>query len=148
MKLWYFKSKQKQIQNKAQWPCWVIFAMLAPVAKMILPYPWGQSCTLSRSWGNLGSMVKLTENRGEPSSHGDSCKDPLLDYPDVKIISSFCTLILNPSSKSYESQLPSLCHGFLFCKSSLEERSNGGWGSWEERQDWVISIFVAVLFSC
>ena len=148
VKLWYFKSKQKQIQNKAQWPCWVIFAMLAPVAKMILPYPWGQSCTLSRSWGNLGSMVKLTENRGEPSSPRRLMQRSTFGLSWLKNYFLLCTPILNPSSKSCESQLPSLCHGFLFCKSSLEEKSNGGWGSWEERQDWVISIFVAVLFSC
>ena len=148
VKLWYFKSKQKQIQNKAQWPCWVIFAMLAPVAKMILPYPWGQSCTLSRSWGNLGSMVKLTENRGEPSSPWRLMQRSTFGLSWLKNYFLLCTPILNPSSKSCESQLPSLCHGFLFCKSSLEEKSNGGWGSWEERQDWVISIFVAVLFSC
>ena len=145
VKLWYFKSKQKQTQDKAQWPCWVIFAMLAPVAKMILPYPWGQSCTLSRSWGNLDSMFKLTENRGEPwspprlmqrSTFGLSCIKNyfLLLYPDF-----------NPSSKSWESQLPSLYRDPLFCKSSLEERSHGGWGSWEERQDWLISVFVAVV---
>ena len=108
VKLWYFKSKQKQTQNKAQWPCWVVFATLAPVAKMILPYPWGQSCTLSRSWGNLDSMFKLTENRGEPwspprlmqrSTFGLSCIKNyfLLLYPDF-----------NPLSKSCESQ-PPLC---------------------------------------
>jgi len=51
----------------------------------------------------------------------------------------------NPSSKSWESQLPSRYRDSLFCKSSLEERSHSGWGSWEERQDWLISVFVAVV---
>lgn len=126
VKLWRFKSKQKQTQNKAQWPCCVIFVMLVPVTKMTIYYPWGQNCTLSRAWGNLGSMSELHKRGKSLAPNLDSCKDWPLDYPLLKSISSCCTLILTPSFKSFGRHFPFL-HSSLCCKG----------GSGGEKQQWL-----------